>query len=194
MFRVGHLVNYKHYDNDTMAFRDFQALENATYGVTLTVRTAGFIREAKVYGKLGGDPNDTVHDFRTVLSWEDFDITGYEGNETFTAFIVLPVGKVNNGSGQYTLGLLIEECLSQTCKYSADIVRIGCRYWDTEDNAWKGDGCKVSSKTSRKETICLCDHLTAFAADIVRVPTRDPSYSRSRQVVLHDDSMVCLEE
>ncbi|XP_078580864.1 uncharacterized protein LOC144864548 [Branchiostoma floridae x Branchiostoma japonicum] len=194
MFRVGHLVNYKHYDNDTMAFRDFQAMENATYGVTLTVRTAGFIREAKVYGKLGGDPNDTVHDFRTVLSWEDFDITGYEGNETFTAFIVLPVEKVNNGSGQYTLGLLIEECLSQKCKYSADIVRIGCRYWDTEDNAWKGDGCKVSSKTSRKETVCLCDHLTAFAADIVRVPTRDPSYSRSRQVVLHDDSMVCLEE
>ncbi|XP_019614389.1 PREDICTED: uncharacterized protein LOC109462300 [Branchiostoma belcheri] len=194
MFRVGHLVNYKHYDNSTMAFRDFQALENATYGVTLTVRTAGFIREAKMYGKLGGDPNDTDHDFRMLLLWEDFDITGYDGNLTFTAFILLPVGKVNNGSGQYTLGLLIDECLSQKCNYSADIVRISCRYWDSKDGsgAWKGDGCKVSSKTTREETVCLCDHLTAFGADIVRVPTRDSVYSRS--VVGQDSSMVCLDE
>ncbi|CAH1241242.1 FBN2 [Branchiostoma lanceolatum] len=67
MLQVGHLVNYKHYGNDTMAFRDFQALENATYGVTLTVRTAAFIREVRMYGKLGGDPNDTDHDFRVPV-------------------------------------------------------------------------------------------------------------------------------
>ncbi|XP_078582019.1 uncharacterized protein LOC144865296 [Branchiostoma floridae x Branchiostoma japonicum] len=194
MFRVGHLVNYKHYDNDTMAFRDFQALENATYGVTLTVRTAGFIEEAKVYGKLGGDPNDVDHDFSKFLSWEDFDITEYEGNKNFTAFIVIPVGKVNNGRGHYTIGLLIDECLLRPCKYSTDIVRISCRYWDSEDNAWKGDGCKVSPKTNRKETVCLCDHLTPFGADIVRVPTRDPSYSRSEVVLHDDDSMVCLDD
>ncbi|XP_066301050.1 polycystin-1-like protein 2 [Branchiostoma lanceolatum] len=199
MFQVGHLVNYKHYGNDTMAFRDFQALGNATYGVTLTVRTAAFIGEVRMYGKLGGDPNDTDHDFRRLISWGDFDITeyedvtGYEGKlATFTAYIVLPVGKVNNGNGQYTLGLLIDECLSQKCKYSVDIVRVGCRYWDSEDNVWKGDGCKVSPKTTREETVCLCDHLTAFGADIVRVPTRDPFYSRS--AVVQDSSMVCLEE
>ncbi|XP_066300581.1 polycystin-1-like protein 2 [Branchiostoma lanceolatum] len=155
MFQVGHLVNYKHYGNDTMAFRDFQALENATYGVTLTVRTAAFVREARMYGKLGGDPNDTDHDFSKILSWEDFEDGG---NQTISAFIALPVGKVKDRNGQYTLGLLMEECLSEKCNYSVDIVRMGCRYWDSEDNAWKGDGCKVSPKTTREETVCLCDH------------------------------------
>ncbi|XP_078603334.1 polycystin-1-like protein 2 [Branchiostoma floridae x Branchiostoma japonicum] len=192
MFQVGHLVNYKHYDNDTMAYRDFQAMENATYGVTLTVRTAGFIREARMYGKLGGDPTDIDHDFSKFLSWEDFDITEYEGNQTSTAFIVLPVEKINNGRGQYTIGLIMDECLSQKCKYSVDIVRISCRYWESDDNAWKGDGCKVSSKTTREETICLCDHLTVFGADIVRVPTQGNLCSRSE--VGQDSCMVRLEE
>ncbi|XP_019620860.1 PREDICTED: polycystic kidney disease protein 1-like 2 [Branchiostoma belcheri] len=188
IFRVGHLVNYKYYDNATMVLRQFTARENQTFGVTLTVRTTSYISSARIYGKMGGDPNDTDHDFSKLLTSDDFDISGTVGNQTFTAFFLIFVGKVNNGSGQYTLGLQIDECEEHGCSYTTDMVSMGCLFWDTDDDTWKGDGCKVSSKTTREQTVCLCDHLTPFGVEITRVPN-NPHDTQS--VILPDRPLTC---
>ncbi|XP_078664120.1 complement receptor type 1-like [Branchiostoma floridae x Branchiostoma belcheri] len=188
IFRVGHLVNYKYYDNATMVLRQFTARENQTFGVTLTVRTTSYISSARIYGKMGGDPNDTDHDFSKLLTSDDFDISGSVGNQTFTAFFLIFVGKVNNGSEQYTLGLQIDECEEHGCSYTTDMVSMGCLFWDTDDDTWKGDGCKVSSKTTREQTVCLCDHLTPFGVEITRVPN-NPHDTQS--VILPDRSLTC---
>ncbi|XP_078583844.1 uncharacterized protein LOC144866356 [Branchiostoma floridae x Branchiostoma japonicum] len=192
MFRVSHLVNYKYYDNATMVLRDFKARENQTFGITLTVQTNTYISSARIYGKMGGDPNDTDHDFSKWLTSDDFDISGSVGSQTFTAFFLIFVGRVNNGSGQYTLGLQIDECLEHGCNYTTDMVSMGCRFWDSDDNAWKGDGCQVSPKTTREETVCLCDHLTPFGVDIARVPNYEPFHTRS--VIYTDSSLTCFDE
>ena len=41
----------------------------------------------------------------------------------------------------------------------------GCRYWDTETEGWKGDGCYVGPKSTAAVTQCLCNHLTSFGGD-----------------------------
>ncbi|XP_048575324.1 polycystic kidney disease protein 1-like 2 [Nematostella vectensis] len=52
--------------------------------------------------------------------------------------------------------------------YTIDVRSVACQYWREGDSEkWRSSGCKVSNKTSIKETHCLCNHLTFFGSFVV---------------------------
>jgi len=43
--------------------------------------------------------------------------------------------------------------------------KMECVYWNFNKSSWSGDGCHLDRiNSTRKESICECDHLTNFAA------------------------------
>ncbi|XP_070547378.1 polycystin-1-like protein 3 [Ptychodera flava] len=48
-------------------------------------------------------------------------------------------------------------------RLSMHVKQIMCGYLDEISGTWNSDGCKVSPASNLTSTVCLCDHLTAFA-------------------------------
>ncbi|XP_031568597.1 polycystic kidney disease protein 1-like 2 [Actinia tenebrosa] len=66
-------------------------------------------------------------------------------------------------------GYVRENC-SGHLNYTISTFSGSCRYWDGEDDAWKGDGCEVDEHTSPAATYCICDHLTSFGGGMFVAP------------------------
>ncbi|XP_078587448.1 uncharacterized protein LOC144868752 [Branchiostoma floridae x Branchiostoma japonicum] len=66
-----------------------------------------------------------------------------------------------------------------------------CRYWDAQEDKWDSHGCRVGPLTTMTQTQCLCNHLTAFAGEILVAPnTIDFSTVFSKFANLGDNAAV----
>ncbi|KAI8500904.1 hypothetical protein Bbelb_209990 [Branchiostoma belcheri] len=155
-----------------MAFRSFGISGRESYLVTVALKAPS--RNATLYGRVGMFPTETEHEFRKVFTADDdFDTVrttthGDDGIVYTTSTVVQP--DFSHGEGQYMLGLRMEGCTPTPCRYEIKTFRLGCRFWNEQEQLWSGDGCKVSPDSSAKQTVCLCNHMTPFGAEIVTTP------------------------
>ncbi|CAH1271105.1 PKD1L3 [Branchiostoma lanceolatum] len=54
--------------------------------------------------------------------------------------------------------------------YYLSVRGLSCSFWNERLEIWQGEGCKVSTASSPDESVCLCDHLTAFGASFMTPP------------------------
>ncbi|XP_070545136.1 polycystin-1-like protein 3 isoform X2 [Ptychodera flava] len=46
-----------------------------------------------------------------------------------------------------------------------------CSYLSNQQETWRSDGCQVSPASNITSTLCLCNHLTAFAQPLISHPS-----------------------
>ncbi|XP_078684136.1 polycystin-1-like protein 2 [Branchiostoma floridae x Branchiostoma belcheri] len=176
MFPAPRLVKYFPFPNDTMVFRTFSARRNQTYGVLVSLVAP--YPAALMYGKLGGFPNQTDYDFKKEFSWDDFiaKTVPPDGEVHVTYTVLQPDTAGDNGTEEYTIGVKVDGCPPEGCRYSVDITRLDCVFWDpgidAELGSWKRDGCRVSPASTLAHTVCLCNHLTGFGTSGGTEPNR----------------------
>ncbi|XP_066275427.1 polycystin-1-like protein 2 [Branchiostoma lanceolatum] len=176
-FADPHPVDYRPFPNDSMVFRTFNAKRNHTYGVAVSLVAP--YPSAVMYGKLGDFPNETDHEFKKEFTRDDFITRTVKSHDAsvHTAYtILMPDTAMDNGTEEYTIGLQVDGCPPSGCRYSVDVVRLACVFWDpgmdVELGSWKGDGCRVSPRSTLTHTVCLCNHLTAFGTSAAPEPNK----------------------
>ncbi|XP_070540433.1 polycystin-1-like protein 2 [Ptychodera flava] len=117
--------------------------------------------------------NDSVRVYSVYMSynntptWNSFD---FHANITVTEGVLkifIPDTEVEE-AGNYVFSLFLPTV--EMFNLTMSVTQHGCRYWDEDNEIWKGDGCVVSSESNRDTTVCLCDHLTSFGAAFYVVP------------------------
>ncbi|XP_046581985.1 LOW QUALITY PROTEIN: uncharacterized protein LOC124289408 [Haliotis rubra] len=123
-------------------------------------------------------PNVTHYDFKDYVPKDDLsmfvNVTEDELDELkYTVTVPTSMTSMN---GTYWIGVKLkrgtvsisEDTTNNT--YSLMNLVSGCRYWDTEGEAWSSEGCTVGPLTTKYRTQCLCTHLTSFGSDFVVAP------------------------
>ncbi|XP_070548807.1 uncharacterized protein [Ptychodera flava] len=64
-------------------------------------------------------------------------------------------------TGTYKITVALQQ--KHDVRLSMHVKQIMCGYLDEISGTWNSDGCKVSPASNLTSTVCLCDHLTAFA-------------------------------
>nr|XP_016852885.1 PREDICTED: LOW QUALITY PROTEIN: polycystic kidney disease protein 1-like 3 [Anolis carolinensis] len=81
---------------------------------------------------------------------------------------VIPPESLRCGLGTYFISGEVTPVANASWNLSVGILSSGCYYWNSQDQAWKTDGCRslpclqVGPQSSLLRTQCLCNHLSFF--------------------------------
>ncbi|XP_035699127.1 polycystic kidney disease protein 1-like 2 [Branchiostoma floridae] len=127
------------------------------------------------------------------LTWQDWKPTASHHGAPESRSVMFFVSG-NNHTGRYYVGvdvagmddvyqdavddgvLLVDPAdqsslsLNGTQFYSLKVLRLSCRYWAEDTESWLPKGCKVHPTSTVTETVCACNHMTAFGAGFVTAP------------------------
>eukprot|EP00057_Strongylocentrotus_purpuratus_P024893 XP_011679367.1 PREDICTED: receptor for egg jelly 6 isoform X1 [Strongylocentrotus purpuratus] len=155
-----------------------------------------------VFAKLQSAPLDTSYDVvkrlpRVINGTEGLEESSTE--EISNTFVLTKEEHCGNGS--YVIGIMpagsdeeFELLNSTTTQCSGEAVGVqlpseenttyielaynfstyvsSCIFFDSETEEWKSDGCWTGIKTTSRDTHCLCNHLTSFAASFFVPPNK----------------------
>ncbi|XP_066271869.1 polycystin-1-like protein 2 [Branchiostoma lanceolatum] len=142
-----------------------------------------------VYGRRGGLAHSK--NCEVCLTWRDWKPTvSRHGAPESQSVMIFVSGK--NHTGKYSVGVEIagvddvyedavedgvlvvdpadQSRLNGTQFYSLRVVRLSCRYWAEDAETWLPNGCRVHPTSTITETVCACNHMTAFGAGFVTAP------------------------
>ncbi|XP_078615709.1 polycystin-1-like protein 2 [Branchiostoma floridae x Branchiostoma japonicum] len=144
-----------------------------------------------VFGKGGGLAHSK--NCEVCLTWQDWKPTAsHHGAPESRSVMFFVSGK--NHTGKYSVGvevagvddvyqdavddgvLLVDPAdqsglsLNGTQFYSLKVLRLSCRYWAEDTGSWLSNGCRVHPSSTITETVCACNHMTAFGAGFVTAP------------------------
>ncbi|XP_035665950.1 polycystic kidney disease protein 1-like 2 [Branchiostoma floridae] len=142
-----------------------------------------------VFGRGGGLAHSK--NCEVCLTWQDWKPTAsHHGAPESVMFFVS--GK--NHTGKYSVGVQVADLgvddvyqdavddgvllvdpadqsgLNGTQFYSLEVLRLSCRYWAEDTESWLPNGCRVHPTSTVTETVCACNHMTAFGAGFVTAP------------------------
>ncbi|XP_062817920.1 polycystin-1-like protein 2 [Anolis carolinensis] len=86
---------------------------------------------------------------------------GQPEEETASVWVI-PPESLRCGLGTYFISGEVTPVANASWNLSVGILSSGCYYWNSQDQAWKTDGCRVGPQSSLLRTQCLCNHLSFF--------------------------------
>ncbi|XP_078669286.1 uncharacterized protein LOC144910271 isoform X2 [Branchiostoma floridae x Branchiostoma belcheri] len=106
----------------------------------------------------------------TRRDWKNYVVSFQDIAENGTYYLGLKeINQTDVCGPGYVYGADLQE---NTTAITYDFLTITptCRYWDTQHEKWDAHGCRVGPLSTMTRTHCLCNHLTAFAGEILVAP------------------------
>ncbi|XP_077985128.1 polycystin-1-like protein 2 [Glandiceps talaboti] len=166
--------------NETgMYYVKFKVAHNHT-AVRITVRPVDrdLAVNYTVYLRHMYSPTMTKHIISQEMPRTDFAVIPHDKGDdslredwNYTVFV--PASQMNM-SGDYHVGVFhtLDNTTYDTEGYNMTVQTIttACKYWDIKNTKWSQDGCETLQWSSSRTTVCACNHLTSFAADLYVAP------------------------
>ncbi|CAH1258631.1 PKDREJ [Branchiostoma lanceolatum] len=102
--------------------------------------------------------------------WKNYIVSFQDIAKNGTYYLGLKeINQTDDCGPGYVYGADLEENTT-TVSYDFLTITPTCRYWDAGEEKWDSQGCRVGPLTTMTKTHCLCNHLTAFAGEILVAP------------------------
>ncbi|XP_078662088.1 uncharacterized protein LOC144906044 [Branchiostoma floridae x Branchiostoma belcheri] len=164
----------------------FYNLTDMAEGFLVTITPLNSSVVYRVSGRHGGRPDDQNYDMsmETYVLPEQCSLvktlSGDEGHTDKTKATMFIQGEEDPGEYYVKVQVLgpVTECGVENKSvpgddffaYDIKWARLECLYWNETQEAWRTDGCAISSQSSINSTVCHCNHLTAFGSDFATPP------------------------
>ncbi|XP_038044344.1 polycystic kidney disease protein 1-like 1 isoform X2 [Patiria miniata] len=156
-------------DKANMNVHEFVVLqENIGQTFQIMARLAPETRRTfpvKLIMRYGAQPTPTAYDSSWMYENEDEDLVIFLPPNTFNATGTYYIALINAEYGESSYG---QDEVSQR-QYLIRLWWGECLYWNTENEAWVGDGCSVMHSSTYELTRCRCNHLTTFGVTFLPI-------------------------